>query len=239
MRVATIDPPSHVFGTVVLLHGFGRSPERLDGLSARLASLGARVLLPALSPWWWPTCTNNTRYLNRVADAIAAASAPDPIVVVGHSAGAAAGAWIAARLIKGGYQVTSVVFVDGVDSPVRSIRRSWPVLQHRGVVAICGDPSPCNRHGALERWLRAQPAEDAADLQEDTADLQEDTADRQEDTADLQIVSVPGMGHGDVEGAGIGVYVRLCKDNPSAPQREVLLDLIVGAVSRGLQAPAN
>jgi pimeloyl-ACP methyl ester carboxylesterase len=222
MRVVTIEPPikppSHVLGTVVLLHGFGRSPERLDGLSARLASLGARVLLPALSPWWWPTCTNNTRYLNRVADAIAAASAPDPIVVVGHSAGAAAGAWIAARLIRGGHQVTSVVFVDGVDSPVRSIRRSWPVLQHSGVVAICGDPSPCNRHGALAKWLRAQPAEDAADL---------------------QIVSVQGMGHGDVEGAGIGVYVRLCKDNPSAPQREVLLDLIVGAVSRGLQAPAN
>lgn len=218
MRFPTIEPPGPVLGTVVLLHGFGRRPGHLDDLATRLAGLGARVVRPALSAWWWPTCTNNTRFLDRVADAIAQTCGPGPVVVVGHSAGAAAGSWIAARLIRRGSRVSSVILVDGVESPLRAIRRSWPVLQHVAVLAICGEPGPCNRDGALGGWLRRQ---------------------QHDEEPALTIVDVPGMGHGDVEGAGTGIYVRMCRDDADAPQRDVLIGLITDAVSRGIEAPAK
>ena len=218
MQMLASEPRDRARGTAVLVHGFGRRPEHLDDLATRLSGLGARVLRPSLSAWWWPTCTNNTRYLDRVARAVTGPCGEGPIVVVGHSAGAAAGAWVAARLVEVGRDVRTLVFVDGVESPVRAISRSWPVLQAIPVVAICGDPRPCNRNGALERWLR---------------DRQHDADPR------LQIVSVAGMGHGDVEGTGVGIYVRVCGDDPAAPQREVLMDLIVGTVSRAWGAPAN
>lgn len=201
----------------MLMHGFGRRPHHLDGVTAHLTSMGARVLRPSLSAWWWPTCTNNTRYLDRVARAVAGPCGEGPVVVLGHSAGAAAGAWVAARLVEDGCDVRTLVLIDGVESPVRAISRSWSGLQGVPVVAICGDPGPCNRRGALGEWLGQHHA----------------------DHPRLEIRRLPGMGHGDVEGAGIGIYVRVCRDDPRAPQRGRLMEEIERAVDRGFDAPAN
>lgn len=214
----TIEPPGPVLGTVVLLHGFGRRPEHLDDLATRLSGLGARVVRPVLSAWWWPTCTNNTRYLDRIADAVAVSCGTGPVVVIGHSAGAAAGAWVAARLVDQSRDVRTLVLIDGVESPVRSIARSWPRLRAVPVLAICGDPGPCNRRGALSEWLRERSA---------VGDPM------------VRVERLVGMGHGDVEGAGLGMYVRMCRDDPKAPQRERLMELVGQAVFRALDAPAN
>ena len=218
MDALMTEPVGSSRGTAVLLHGFGRRPHHLDDMAARIAGVGARVVRPALSAWWWPTCTNNTRYLDRIADAVAVSSASGPVVVLGHSAGAAAGAWVAARLVEQGRDVRALVLIDGVESPVRSIARSWSRLRGVPVLAICGDPGPCNRRGALGEWLRERSA---------VGDPM------------VRFERLVGMGHGDVEGVGLGIYVRLCRDDPDAPQRERLLELVEQSVSRALDAPAN
>lgn len=204
-------------GTVVLLHGFSRSPRDLADIAAMCRSLGADVVAPRLSAWWWPTSTNNTRHLTRFARQLAA-EASGPIVVIGHSAGGAAGAWITSTLVRAGAKVSMLVLVDAVESPVRSIARSWSVLEHVAITAIIGAPSPCNRNGAFRRWLSEQP---------------------HDRVPDLEVIELPGMGHGDIEGAGIGLYVRLCGDDPAAPSRAPLLAIVRQAVERGLGADAK
>lgn len=204
-------------GTAVLLHGFSRSPERLADIATMCRSLGAEVVAPHLSAWWWPTSTNNTRHLSRLAH-IVAEDACGPIVVIGHSAGGAAAAWITAELERAAAEVGMLLLVDPVESPVRSIRRSWSALERVPITAIIGAPSPCNRQGAFSRWLSEQqhvrvPA--------------------------LEVVNLPTMGHGDIEGAAMGVYVRLCGDDPAAPARSELLDIVRQAVERGLGADAK
>lgn len=208
---------SSATGTVVLLHGFSRSPERLADIAMMCRSLGADVVAPHLSAWWWPTSTNNTRHLTRLADRVAE-DASGPIVVIGHSAGGAAGAWITAALERADAEVGMLVLIDPVESPVRSIRRSWSALEHVAITVIVGAPSPCNRQGAFSRWLAEQ---------------------RHARVPALEVVQMPLMGHGDIEGAGIGVYVRLCGDDPAAPARVALLDFVRQAVERGLGADAK
>lgn len=218
MRFETWEPQGAPRGTVVLLHGFGRSPAALTDLAQRLAARGAVVLGPHLSAWWWPTCTNNTRHLTRVAGELAGRGLPRPLVVIGHSAGGAAGAWIAAELRDGGVPVAGLVLVDGVESPGGSLRRSWPRLRGVPVTALCGPPSPCNRRGALENWLRRQEVDPRWSI---------------------DVVRVEAMGHGDIEGAGIGLYRRWCGDDPDAPARAALLSLVDDAVERAWGAPAK
>jgi len=218
-------------GTVVLLHGFSRSPEDLADIAAMCRSLGADVVAPHLSAWWWPTSTNNTRHLTRIARQIAEGAsggakradrpqpqATGPIVLIGHSAGGAAGAWITAALVRAGADVSMLVLVDPVESPVRSIRRSWSALQHVAITAIIGAPSACNRKGAFGRWLSEQ---------------------RHDRVPALEVIELPAMGHGDIEGVGIGLYVRLCGDDPAAPWRAALLDIVRQAAERGLGADAK
>lgn len=218
MRFVTWEPQGATRGTVVLLHGFGRSPAALTDVAERLAARGVTVVCPHLSAWWWPTCTNNTRHLTRVAAQIASLGCPRPLVVIGHSAGGAAGAWITAALRERGVPVAGLVLVDGVDSPVRSLRRSWPGLEGVPVTALCGRPSACNRHGALEEWLHGREPDPLWPI---------------------HVVRVEGMGHGDIEGAGIGVYRRWCGDDPDAPARAELLRLVDDAVERAWSPPAK
>ena len=109
-----------------------------------------------------------------------------PVVVVGHSAGAAAGSWMAPLLINGGVDLRGLVFVDGNDSPNHLIEKAWPEIRGRGIRAVMTPPSPCNRQGRLTDFLRERGCTD--------------------------IVVIPGAGHGDLEMSGAAVYRRLCGD---------------------------
>ena len=218
MMFVTWEPQVSRRGTVVLLHGFGRSPAALTDVAKRLTAQGARAVGPHLSAWWWPTGMNNTRHLTRVAAELAAMGCSQPLVVLGHSAGGAAGAWIAAALRDRGVPVAGLVLVDGVESPVGSLRRSWPRLRGVPVTALCGPPSPCNRRGALEGWLRQREADPQWPV---------------------DVVRVEGMGHGDIEGVGVGVYRRWCGDDPHAPARAELLTIVDRALERAWGAPAK
>ena len=194
---------------MVLLHGFTRSPAALQDLSDRCVAMGARTLRPALGSLWWPTSTNNSGHLTRIADELLPMLGQGPVVVAGHSAGASAGAWIAAELLAGSADVRSLVCIDGVESPTHLIRRSWERLASVSVRAVCAPPSRCNRQGALAAWL----------------EMQERAA---------EIVIIPGSGHGDIEGASQGIYRWACGDDPHQPAGQQVRDLVVTWIDEGL-----
>ncbi len=211
MTLLQADPAGAPIGTVVLLHGFTRSPRHLDLLSAGCVAAGARTLRPALGSLWWPTSTNNPAHLDRVAAAVRTQLAPGPVVVVGHSAGAAAGAWLAAGLLAAGVPVTRLVMVDGVESPSGLIRRAWPRLSGLAVRAVCAPPSRCNRHGALAAWLAGR-----------------------DDGVDAQVDVIEGSGHGDIEGPSQAIYRWACGDDGTQPARERVLSTVMAQVIGGL-----
>lgn len=208
MRALRTEPARDPVGTVVLVHGFTRSPDAMGVLSGRCVGLGARTLRPALGSLWWPSSTNNAQHLDRLATTLL----PDvvgPLVVAGHSAGAAAGAWLAAGLRDRGADLRALVMVDGVESPTKLISRAWPRLGGVAVDAICAPPSRCNRHGALADWLAAQ-------------------------SGDLRVSCILGSGHGDIEGRPHAVYRWACGDDPGQPAADDVLDATEGAIARGL-----
>jgi hypothetical protein len=127
----------------------------------------------------------STIHLRGIAREVARRSAGSPVAVVGHSAGSAAGCFLASTL-RGASDVRGLVMVDGVDSPNGLIRRYLPSLEPLRVSAVFADPSPCNRHGKLEREIVAFPW--------------------------VHCVHVPGAGHGDFEGHAVPIYSRVCGD---------------------------
>jgi pimeloyl-ACP methyl ester carboxylesterase len=209
VSIVRSDPVAEPFGTVVLVHGFTRSPRALAELSDRCLLLGARTLRPALGSLWWPTSTNNASHLSHVADEVERMVAAGPVVVVGHSAGASSGAWIAAALLDHGVSVTSVVMVDGVESPTGLIRRSWPRMVSVRVHAVCAPPSRCNRDGALAAWLADRPGE-------------------------CELVIVPGSGHGDIEGPSRALYRWACGDDAEQPAASRLRAIVDAWIGEGL-----
>ncbi len=214
MTLLQADPFEAAVGTVVLLHGFTRSPRHLDDLSSRCVSMRARTLRPALGSLWWPTSTNNAAHLDRVSEALQQRLMPGPVVVVGHSAGAAAGAWLAAGLRSAGAPVTRLVMVDGVESPSGLIRRAWPRLRGVPVHAVCAPPSRCNRQGALAAWLRDQ-------------------------VGDVEVETIEGSGHGDVEGPSQAIYRWACGDDGEQPSRQLVLAAVMAQVAAGLASAAT
>jgi pimeloyl-ACP methyl ester carboxylesterase len=208
------DPPGTAIGTVVLLHGFTRSPAHLDLLSSTCVAAGARTLRPALGSLWWPTSTNNAAHLDRVGESLHQQLASGPVVVVGHSAGAAAGAWLAAGLLAGGAAVPVLVMVDGVESPSGLIRRAWPRLAGVSVRAVCAPPSRCNRQGALASWLAAQGG-------------------------DVEVETIEGSGHGDIEGPSQAIYRWACGDDAAQPAREQVHSAVMARVVSGLGDPTT
>jgi pimeloyl-ACP methyl ester carboxylesterase len=173
--------------TVVALHGFTRGPEHLTAFSEACQRRGWSCLRPALAPRWLPVLMNERRHLGHVARRLVASGhLGGPVVIVGHSAGSAAGSWIAPLLIKDGVDVRGLVFVDGNDSPNHLIEKAWPEIRGLGIRAVMAPPSPCNRQGRLTDFLRER--------------------------GESNVVVIPGAGHGDLEMSGAVVYRRACGD---------------------------
>jgi pimeloyl-ACP methyl ester carboxylesterase len=211
-----VTPPSstaqaHIarVGTAVLLHGFSRGPRHLRVLSLALNRAGVATVRPALSAWDWSHGINSTRYLDVVAARIRQGLPEGPVAVVGHSAGAAAGAWIAGALLDSGTDVRRIVMVDGVESPAGLIRRAWPRLASVDIIDVCGEPSRCNRDGQLEHWLRASGR-------------------------DVTITFIEGSGHGDIEVDRSPVYRWACGDESTDETRLLVLNSVVDSVVEGL-----
>ena len=179
--------------TVLALHGFTRKPRHLAAFGEACQRRGWNCLRPALAPPWLPTAINWRRHLDQVARRLTdSGRMKGPVVVVGHSAGAAAGSWMTPRLVASGVEVRGLVFVDGNDSPNHLIERAWPKLTHIPIRAVMSPPNPCNRDGQLTRFL--------------------------EDDRPGSVTVIPGAGHGDIEMQGATVYRRFCRDTSELPQ---------------------
>jgi len=179
----------------VLLHGFTRRGRDLAPLADAFAAQSVATISPDLGAFNWFRSVNNPRFLDRVARDLVADIRGAP-VIVGHSAGAAAAAYLATRLPA----VSGIVFVDGNDGPTRLIARSWPALVDIPMVAVCAPPSRCNRGGAFAAWAASHGVPGGV---------------------------VPGMGHGDIEGASGPMYRVICGDASTPQMREWLRDFVV------------
>ena len=203
--MTTTTPGHHLgiprLGAAVLVHGFTRSPRHLRVLSEHLTARGVATVRPALSAFDWAHGINNSTYLTKVATRLRNGLPDGPLAIVGHSAGAAAGSWLAAMFAEMGRDVRVLVMVDGVESPTGLMRRSWPQLGDVPVRALCAPPSRCNRQGALEAWLTGQ-------------------------SGDVVCQVLPGMGHGDIEGEPGRIYALACREQSSLQVRALVIDTV-------------
>lgn len=190
--------------TVIALPGFTRGPEHLGRLAQACEDAGWSCVRPLLAPRWLPVLYMDRRRLQGIATRILAEESGLPLVIVGHSAGAAAGCYLARVLLAQGADVRGVVLVDGVDSPSHLIRRSLPHLRGLRVAAVLAPPSPCNRQGALAAYLRDVPW--------------------------VRVDVVEGAGHGDIEGAGVPIYRRACGDASDEATADRVLDAVLAAI---------
>lgn len=189
--------------TVVALHGFTRAPHNLTRLADAINDAGLDCVRPMLAPRWMPALYMSRANLRSLARRLVDGGITSA-VLIGHSAGAAAACYLAEYLGRIGVQVRGVVIVEGVDSPNRLIASSLPALAGVPVAAILAPASPCNRHGALEKWLLDHPR--------------------------VQMTMVVGAGHGDIEGAGLTIYRRACGDRSDAKTADVVLRAVVDSV---------
>lgn len=191
--------------TVLALHGFTRGPQHLSAFADACQREGWTCVRPTMAPRWFPILTNSRRHIARVARRLVASDRPvAPVVIVGHSAGAAAGAWMAPILRSAGVDVVGLVFVDGNDSPNHLIERSWTQLTNIRIRAVMAPPNPCNRHGRLTAFL--------------------------DERRPGSTVIVPGAGHGDLEMLGAGVYRRACGDRSGPLQWQEVQREVIDAV---------
>ena len=202
-------------GAALLVHGFTRSPERLQALTDRLADEGLTVIRPRLGALSPRTAMSRASALASIVDGIRRIGLDPALrwVVIGHSAGAAAGTWMAAELIGRGVDMRGLVYADGVESPTRLIAGAWSQVAHLPVFDVCAEPSRCNRQGGLADWLRP----------------------RREGVFG---VLVPGGGHGDVEGRQLAIYRWACGDRSPESTRETVLDVLVASALGMLGLPS-
>lgn len=201
---ARIDQP---IGTVVALHGFTRKPEHLGALARRCVESGMTCVRPALAPAWAPMRIASPKVLGRWAERLAVdlAIPPAPVVLAGHSAGAAAACWIAATWIQAQASrpnLAGIVLVDGVDSLTRLISRSLPSLEAVPMRAVLAPPNPGNRHGALFDYLEIHRP------------------------GITEVIE--GSGHGDIEGDAHWVYTRACADRSTSATRAQVIAHVTG-----------
>lgn len=191
--------------TVLALHAFTRGPQHLSAFANACGGEGWTCIRPAVAPRWLPILTNSRRHIAQVASRLMASGRlAGPVVIVGHSAGAAAGAWMAPLLRSAGVEVAGLVFVDGNDSPNHLIERSWSQLTDLPIRAVMAPANPCNRHGRLTAFL--------------------------DERRPGSTVIVPGSGHGDLEMLGARVYRRACGDRSGPAQWQEVQREVIDAI---------
>ncbi|MDD2857630.1 MAG: hypothetical protein PHU75_03055 [Candidatus Nanopelagicales bacterium] len=198
---------------VVAIHGFTRGPQHLEILARACNDQGWRCVRPAAAPTWAPVVMHSRAHLVRIADRLAPQLRGHEVVVVGHSAGAAAGAWISAALLDAGVEVRGIVMVDGNDSPNHLIEQSLPQLASVPIRAVLAPPSPCNRQGRLQALLDEQrPGSTTV---------------------------IPGSGHGDIEMEPSAVYRHACGDDSTLETRHQVLATVVSEIDALLAVSAH
>jgi len=193
----------------IVLHGFTRRGGKLGELSENLAQHGISTIRPDLGSLNWFRSVNSDHYLDRVAVRLRELTPPGT-VIVGHSAGAAAAAYLAPRL----NDCAGIVMVDGVENPTHHIEKNWSAIEGLPLVAICAPPNPCNRHGLLARQLHEWNFTGVGGV-------------------------VQGAGHGDVEDGNPVVYRLVCGSSSSAATKELVRNLVVWSVCDLLRVPAD
>lgn len=198
--------------TVIALHGFTRAPKHLAAFSEACLRSGWNCVRPQLAPLWLPILMNDRRHLDAVVDRLVESGRlTDSVVIVGHSAGAAAGSWMTPRLLSRGVVVRGLVYVDGNDSPNHLIERSWESLASVPITAIAAPPSPCNRQGRLASFLSARRPG--------------------------SVLVIEGAGHGDLEMAYRGIYRLTCRDTSGPLQWRAVQTAALTAIESFLANP--
>lgn len=202
-----IDRPASSRAMVIALHGFTRRGRHLQRLAEHLVAEDLTVLRPTLRSLWWPRSMNRRPVVAELADRLGPVFDGQPIAIVGHSAGAAAGACLAARLIEAGTEVSGLVFVDGVESPTRHVANAWSSIRACDLRVVAAPPSPCNRHGELVRWLVPRMVGPFG-------------------------IEIAHSGHGDVEGESHRVYRLACRERSTDETRARVMHHVVAATLR-------
>lgn len=193
---------------VVVLPGFTRQASDLGLFVQDVQTAGFPCTAISLAPKYFPIMYMNRRHLRSIAARIASGCAEHQIVLVGHSAGAAAATYVATVLRDCGVQVKGLVYADGVDSPNRLITKYLGNLEDVRVSAVLAPPSSCNRQGSLEHLLMSHPR--------------------------VEVNVIEGAGHGDIEGAGIQVYRRFCADTSSEDIAQAFRQALVGQIEQSI-----
>lgn len=196
--------------TVLALHAFTRGPAHLAAFGEACERRGWTCIRPTVAPRLLPILMNDRRHLNRLADRLVGSGRlTGPVVIVGHSAGAAAGSWIAPTFVKSGVEVAGLVFVDGNDSPNHLLERAWIELAPIPIRAVMAPPNPCNRQGRLTSFLEThRPG---------------------------SVLVIPGAGHGDIEMSGAAVYRRACGDRSGPSQWLAVQSAVLGCIDHMLE----
>lgn len=189
---------------ILALHGFTRGPQNLDGFAVACHEQGWMCFRPKLAPRSVPVLMNSRRHLNALTRSLVPAVQGQPVTIVGHSAGSAAGSWIATQLIEQGMQVIGIVMVDGNDSPNHLIEQSWAALADIPIRAVLAPPSPCNRQGLLQKYL--------------------------DENRPGCVTVIPGSGHGDIELLPSQMYRKVCGDSSTPETKQRVLAAVISAV---------
>ncbi len=196
--------------TVIALHGFTRGPQHLAALAHACEQQGWSCLRPKVASRWFSVRMNSRRHLDRLAVELIRVCAGQQVVIVGHSAGTAAGSWIAMRMVEAGVDLRGLVYVDGNDSPNHLLEKAWPSLESVRIRGVLAPPSPCNRQGRLQSFLAVnRPGE---------------------------YVVIPGSGHGDIEIDDSAVYRRACGDQSTPETKAAVLAAVIDAIAELVSA---
>ncbi|HSI99849.1 MAG TPA: hypothetical protein VLA59_05645 [Patescibacteria group bacterium] len=144
-------------------HGFARTGERMADLADRLAADGLLVVTPTVDALGGCSLSDAAAIVAGIAGILSERdggalltsareagmgtdSMPSDLVLVGHSAGGAAMTGVAAALVEAdaAASLRLLLLLDPVESRGGMMAASLPALDAVEVLAIAGEPGPCN-----------------------------------------------------------------------------------------------